>query len=698
MTMPRHAPHRQDDFSDPARLAEVVGRACAENDPAAWSELHARFNPGLLSMLREWTDAHAAEDIAQSAWVTAWRERLTFDPKRARFSTWLWVIARRRGVDHLRAHSRRVSVCGQVSPTVSHDDPATPERDQEKRCVRRCLSRMNQVDWQLLWESKVGGVPYRALLAATGFKNEGTARSRAAKVLARLRECVERCMRGDTPKDTEVPRAGDHPSDEALAELVLGGTTDRSRPVREHTAACTRCAQRSEALRDALDLLPDPGGAVHPQAFEACPDEMLLAGYIDRRLSPGESEDLDAHLGQCERCRAAMDLMQSAGHSAPASPRSSRRWPGAGLAAAASVIVFVMVWKGLPLRPFGEGRDAVETPGGSDLMLVGSSVVPDFALGLSPTVYTQCRPLGFLAPEAAARACDLFERAVAAQLTLDLETALDLYLTAIELAPSFTAARANLAVVLAQSGDVDGALAQIEALGEHTDAETLSSVGIALLQNDAAGAAIPLLNRATVLRPGYSEAAVARARAFCVTGQWAEAEAAIAPLLELPTADAESLFIGGYVAFQLNEFDTEVSRYRRAVERDPDAAKIWYNLGVALMNRGQTAKSQERTEDARIAFDQSVDAFRQAESLGILPAKTPYNIGIVYSLQERFSEAITAFERALEADPDSVQMHYVLGLAHVGNKNWSGVRAQAAQLRRLGHDDLAEELLLRIED
>lgn len=698
MTMPRHTPHRQDDFSDPAKLAELVGRACAENDPAAWTELHARFNPGLLSMLREWTDAHAAEDIAQSAWATAWKKRLTYDPKRGRFSTWLWMIARRRGVDHLRAHSTRLRVYGRLSPNIPHDDPAMPEGEQEQRCVQRCLSGMNQVDWQLLWACKAGGVPFRALLAATGFKNEGTARSRAAKALAKFKSCVERCMRGDTPKDTEVRRAGGHPSDEALAELVLGGAADSSWPVREHVAACARCAERSEALRDALDLLPDPVGAVHPQALEACPDEMLLAGHIDSRLSSGESDDLDAHLGQCDRCRAAIDLMQSAGHSIAAAPRRSRRWLGAGLAAAASVIVFVTGWKGLPLRPLGEGRSAVEAPAGPDLVLVGLNVMPDFKQGLNPTVYTQCRPLGFLAPEAAARACDLFERAVAAQLTLDLETALDLYSTAIELAPSFTAARANLAVVLAQSGDVEGALVQIEALGEDADAETLASVGIALIQNDMAEAAVPLLNRATALRPGYSEAAVARARAFCLTGQWAEAESTIAPLLESPAADAESLFIGGYVAFQLNEFDTEISRYRRAVERDAEAAKVWYNLGVALMNRGQTAKSQERAEDARIAFDQSVDAYREAERLGLLPANTPYNIGIVYSLQDRFSEAITAFERAIVASPDSVPMHRVLGLAHVGNRDWTGVRAQAAQLRRLGRDDLAEELLLRIED
>jgi RNA polymerase sigma factor (sigma-70 family) len=53
-----------------------------------------------------------AEDVAQEAFVKAWRNAGTFDPRRGRVSTWLLSITRNAAIDTIR---------------YRHDDPMDPE-------------------------------------------------------------------------------------------------------------------------------------------------------------------------------------------------------------------------------------------------------------------------------------------------------------------------------------------------------------------------------------------------------------------------------------------------------------------------------------------------------------------------------------------------------------------------------------------
>jgi RNA polymerase sigma factor (sigma-70 family) len=53
-----------------------------------------------------------AEDVAQEAFVKAWRHAATYDPRRGRVSTWLLSITRNAAIDALR---------------YRHDDPMDPD-------------------------------------------------------------------------------------------------------------------------------------------------------------------------------------------------------------------------------------------------------------------------------------------------------------------------------------------------------------------------------------------------------------------------------------------------------------------------------------------------------------------------------------------------------------------------------------------
>lgn len=81
--------------------AELV-RAAREGDQAAFATLYARHRPVLAAFVRRLVrDAHLAEDLTQEAFVNALRNLADLrEPER--FRPWLYSIAHRAALDHLR--------------------------------------------------------------------------------------------------------------------------------------------------------------------------------------------------------------------------------------------------------------------------------------------------------------------------------------------------------------------------------------------------------------------------------------------------------------------------------------------------------------------------------------------------------------------------------------------------------------------
>lgn len=85
--------------------AELIRRAQA-GDEAAFGEVvrnhHERVFRRVASILR---NEHDARDVSQEIWVTVWRTLKDYRAE-AKFSTWLYAIATRRAIDHLRKRQR----------------------------------------------------------------------------------------------------------------------------------------------------------------------------------------------------------------------------------------------------------------------------------------------------------------------------------------------------------------------------------------------------------------------------------------------------------------------------------------------------------------------------------------------------------------------------------------------------------------
>ena len=71
-------------------------------DRAAFSQLFEKFKGPIMSYQKSWVqDSNTAEELCQETFLKVYRARESWTPQ-AKFSTWLWTIARHTALDHLR--------------------------------------------------------------------------------------------------------------------------------------------------------------------------------------------------------------------------------------------------------------------------------------------------------------------------------------------------------------------------------------------------------------------------------------------------------------------------------------------------------------------------------------------------------------------------------------------------------------------
>ena len=92
---------------EPADDAHLVGRV-DDGDAEALRLIYERYG-GLVFGLtyRLLGDRQVAEECTQDVFVAVWRTARTYEPERARVSTWLLTIARNRAIDATRRRAAR---------------------------------------------------------------------------------------------------------------------------------------------------------------------------------------------------------------------------------------------------------------------------------------------------------------------------------------------------------------------------------------------------------------------------------------------------------------------------------------------------------------------------------------------------------------------------------------------------------------
>ena len=170
--------------------------AYRDGNAGAFETLYARHRGGLYRfVLRQCRDRALADELFQDVWMKLIAARARYAPS-AKFSTFLYQVARNRIIDHFRALGRNLEdpPDGDEAPDPPAPKHSQPERLLERReTAARLLTAVEslpppQREAFLLHEE--GELTLEQIAEVTGVGRE-TAKSRLRYALARLREQLE---------------------------------------------------------------------------------------------------------------------------------------------------------------------------------------------------------------------------------------------------------------------------------------------------------------------------------------------------------------------------------------------------------------------------------------------------------------------------------------------------------------------------
>ncbi|MHC4292593.1 MAG: RNA polymerase sigma factor, partial [Planctomycetota bacterium] len=149
-----------------------------------------RYQRPILQMVSNLLfDRHAAEDITQEVFMTAYQKLSTFDPMRSRFSTWLFTIARNKSINYLRKKRPVVLMDSQEIPSAVNPGDSV---DREEFCQRmdEALSQLPPRQKRAFMLAEFESLPYEEI-AQIECVSIGTIRSRIHRAKKKLQKTLK---------------------------------------------------------------------------------------------------------------------------------------------------------------------------------------------------------------------------------------------------------------------------------------------------------------------------------------------------------------------------------------------------------------------------------------------------------------------------------------------------------------------------
>lgn len=178
----------------PEDLAGLV-QEVAKGDRTAFARLYRHTAPRLFSViLRIVREESAAEEALQDVFVRLWQKAASYDPQKARVTTWLNTIARNRALDELRG--RRGEMVSGMELTLFEDEVSPgPAQDAHRagmaRELTRCLEELEGDQRRSVLMAFYEGMTHSELAAAME-KPLGTIKSWVRRALMELKACLDR--------------------------------------------------------------------------------------------------------------------------------------------------------------------------------------------------------------------------------------------------------------------------------------------------------------------------------------------------------------------------------------------------------------------------------------------------------------------------------------------------------------------------
>jgi predicted O-linked N-acetylglucosamine transferase (SPINDLY family) len=249
-----------------------------------------------------------------------------------------------------------------------------------------------------------------------------------------------------------------------------------------------------------------------------------------------------------------------------------------------------------------------------------------------------------------ASAESIFQEAIAAHRRGALDEARRFYAEILRLDPRNDAARGNLAIIMAEQGDLLGAetlFRQALALRPN-DPVAWNNLGSTLQQQGKLADAVMAHRRAITLMPGYAEAWLALGSALMREDRIEEALAAFRDALRLRPRYAEASNNLGIILQRQGKLDEALAACRNAVAWQPAYAEAHFNIGVILHEQRDLAAAAA--------------AYRHVVALRPDLAEAYNNLGTVLQELGLYAEALGAFDQAIGLRHHYAEAHFNRGV------------------------------------
>lgn len=172
-------------------------------DPDAAAAFIRRFQRRVYGLARTIVgDAALAEDVAQEAFVRAWRHGLAYDPRRASVPTWLLTITRNLAIDSVRLRRPQpidpdaIAQLGWEAGEGGSPSAAAEAHDEEGR-LRAAIRLLPEDQRRALVLAAIGGRTAKEISESEGIPI-GTAKTRIRAGMIKLRATLANERQGDS--------------------------------------------------------------------------------------------------------------------------------------------------------------------------------------------------------------------------------------------------------------------------------------------------------------------------------------------------------------------------------------------------------------------------------------------------------------------------------------------------------------------
>lgn len=179
------------DMVDPAAADADAMRAMAAGDHDALRGFYDRYGRMVYAVaFRITSDAQAAEECTQDAFLAVWRSAAQFDPSRSRAATWVCAIARNRALDAVRATGRRPVPSDELPERGFAPDSADVVADADDAVrVAEAMAGLPPAQYDVLQLAYFDGLSQTEIAQVLEVPL-GTVKSRMRLALDRMREII----------------------------------------------------------------------------------------------------------------------------------------------------------------------------------------------------------------------------------------------------------------------------------------------------------------------------------------------------------------------------------------------------------------------------------------------------------------------------------------------------------------------------